>query len=516
MARFPRGIQPAVGPLGGSGKALEHIATSLDGIKEGVEGLGQDRGDLHVRLKRALVDGTPDQVLWVVIRNSTEALSFNNYNRFLELVVCGQRPKDSEENDAKTSGQAKLGQLRKRALPFPDVEMYRVLKTATEAFMMVNCGVAIDFEKLVGDLGEERRRLGREVTIEEMAEAWNEEYLTGVNGGTDLMIPYLAPVAKNLKDVRVVDAPTDLPQAQDCYGIIRKKLTNPCLMELIWSYWMEEAMLVQTANTISLRFQNKRGPAERDPLAHLAIDPLRPLSNLLWGYVQDEQHRLSVQRRAYEYDHEYGLPLYGKAVAGLRPADTRTKFLEAFHNLLRLCTIFYKQDDDTTVIADGFPVLNGLKEVHLLLSEGAHNQYGDLPWTARQEMLMQQWLLARPEMREFLPSRIMVAYPEPWMDQVDTMKKLQGWNDVSVMHFGDLADFGEKVLLSVRFGNWNDIHDRDFAANWARYWRPEIQGYIHAYRTVTGVDLAAGSAAVDATPPAVHIRRRLELQRKAS
>ena len=64
------------------------------------------------------------------------------------------------------------------------------------------------------------------------------------------------------------------------------------------------------------------------------------------------------------------------------------------------------------MVADGFPVLNALSEVHLLLTQGAHNQYGDLPWTARQEMLMQQWLLARPEMREFLPRRIMVDYPE--------------------------------------------------------------------------------------------------------
>ena len=79
--------------------------------------------------------------------------------------------------------------------------------------------------------------------------------------------------------------------------------------------------------------------------------------------------------------------------------DTRSKFLEAFHHLLRLCTVFYKQDDDTTVKADAFPVLNALKEVHLILSQGAHNQFGDLPSTARIEMLMQQWLLARPEFR---------------------------------------------------------------------------------------------------------------------
>ena len=53
---------------------------------------------------------------------------------------------------------------------------------------------------------------------------------------------------------------------------------------------------------------------------------------------------------------------------------------------------------------------------------------------------MQQWLLARPEFREFLPTRIMVAYPEPWMDRVDAMKRLQGWTDTSVLHFRNLAD----------------------------------------------------------------------------
>ena len=29
-----------------------------------------------------------------------------------------------------------------------------------------------------------------------------------------------------------------------------------------------------------------RGAGDRDPLANLEIDPLRPLNNLLWGYIQ--------------------------------------------------------------------------------------------------------------------------------------------------------------------------------------------------------------------------------------
>jgi len=199
-------------------------------------------------------------------------------------------------------------------------------------------------------------------------------------------------------------------------------------------------------------------------------------------------------------------------VPTLRPADSRSKFVEAFHNLLHMTSVFYKEDNDTTVIADGFPLLNALKEVHLLLAQGAHNQFGDLPWTARAEMLMQQWLLARPEMREFLQSRPMVPYKEAWMGQVDTMKSLQGWSDVTVTHFHDLATFGEQILLSIRYGDWIDLNDENHAKNWARYWRPEIQSYIHAYRTVTGIDLSNPDT-VDYTMPAVHLQKRLALQR---
>jgi hypothetical protein len=184
--------------------------------------------------------------------------------------------------------------------------------------------------------------------------------------------------------------------------------------------------------------------------------------------------------------------------------------LEAFHNLLRICSTFYKQDDDTTIVSDAFPVLNSLKETHLILTQGAHNQYGDLPWTSRLEMMIEEWILARPEIREFLPSRVMVAYPEEWMDRVEAMKKFQGWDDTPVLHFRDLGIFGEQILLTVRFGLWTNIIDPVVAKNWVRYWRPEIQGYLHAYRAVTGVDLTREQT--DVVMPSVHLRRRLEEQ----
>jgi hypothetical protein len=66
-------------------------------------------------------------------------------------------------------------------------------------------------------------------------------------------------------------------------------------------------------------------------------------------------------------------------------------------------------------------------------------------------------------------------------------------------------------LLSIRFGRWTDEIHQENAANWARYWRPEVQGYVYAYRAATGVDLAAAnvSGQVNATLPSVLLRQRL-------
>jgi hypothetical protein len=335
-------------------------------------------------------------------------------------------------------------------------------------------------------------------------------YLWRVWAGDDEflhVLPYLALVRLQLRDVAIVGADRDEDEAANiCQGIIAEKLAYPCFLELLWSYWLEEGNLVQTLNAITWRFQNRTtAPPGRDPLAGLEIDPLRRLNNLLWGWIQDTQHRLTIARRAYEYDHEYGLVLASKPGHPVRGADSRSRFIEAFHNLLCVCAEFFVRDDDTTVIADGFSVLNALKETHNILTQGAHNQYGDLPWTARHEMLMNQWILARPEMRDFLPTRAMVVEPEPWISRVDAMNKLQGWSDTAVLHFRDLAAFGEQLLLSIRFGNWT-VEDRpDNAANWARYWRPEIQRYTFAYRAVTGVDLIRQA---DPAIPGFHLRRR--------
>lgn len=500
------------------GKVADEIADSF--VNLGSTIASQLTNTVNARLQPVTSPVSYDIALWLIIKKSTDDLRFSRYQDFMDAIFCG-KPNLELTGGLMAAQIAKLD--KRRALPFMGVDAYRSVKVATEAFVMVNCmaDLAISEEDLL--------KIGQSVTInngvpdEATVTEWWKEYRRNASGAVEPYIPYLSVIRRKLGDSPIktttfgdlfdeyatngVTTQTD----STCYGIIQEKLNNPCFLELIWSYWHEESMMVQGLNSISRRFQNIKGPKAVDPLSNLEIDPLRPLSNLFWGYIQDEQHLLTVRRRAYEYDHHYGISLQGTAVQNMRFADSRSKFIEAFHMLLNQTHQFYKQADDMTVNPDGFPILNALRETHLILSEGAHNQYGDLPSTSRAEMLMQQWLLARPEFREFLPTRIMVAYPEPWMDRVSSLNNLMGWTKTSVLHFHDLAVFGEQLLLTIRFGNWANVFDSNAAANWARFWRPQVQSYIHAYRAATGVDLTntIPGGRVDAQAPSVHLYRRL-------
>ncbi len=475
-------------------------------------------------LQRASANATTDQALWVAIRNRTNALSFDRYEKFIDLVFCDQ----SDENPRAPRLRAGLlgnvldretAQAITRKLPLLNIHgpyAYSVLKLATQVFLTLEAGIWIKEHKWEGrpllDLQNQEKEQYRlndpSATFQGLTDRL-AEYLVG--SGDRERLPYLNRIVGSVLALNAEEQEEVLPY---CHGVLQHRLTQPSLIELIWSYWHEEGMLAQTMNAIAMRFQNQRsGP--NDPLAELEIDPLRPLNNIIWGYVQDEHNRLTVRRRAFEYDHHYGLKLLGRAVPELQTADSRSKFLEAFHNLLHRTAVFYREDSDTTVIAEAFPLLNALKDVHLLLAEGAHNQYGDLPWTARGEMLTQQWMLARPEMREFLRGRHMVPYQEKWMGAVDAMKKLHGWTDTTISHFQELAVDGERLLLSIRFGDWSELDNiEEQARNWARYWKPEVQRYLYGYLAATGVDLMADvtdnrEAAMRYLQPSTLLQRRL-------
>jgi len=501
-------LQPPTTPIGDS--------TSISVITRLIE------TESKVTLQRTFAGRTDDRALWTAIRNRTAAIGFDRYKAFIDCVFCvnqEQGPFTDIRNKilsyVSTDCVDDLNNQKQR-LSIYGPYAYGVLKLATQTFLTLESGVVMrdtDRKPKIFDEEKERIRLN-DFSLD--FDTLNSE-LRAYLGNGEQHLPYLDRIVKNLVTLDGRKPKEVLPY---CFGVLQFRLTSPSLIELIWSYWLEEGMLVQTMNAIALRFQNRRG-SQNDPLGELEFDPLRPLNNLIWGFIQDEHNRLTVPRRAHEYLHHYGLSLMGKAVPDLNPADSRSKFIEAFHNLLSAAARFFKEDSDTTVIADAFPLLNALKEVHLILAEGAHNQFGDLTWTARAEMMTIQWMLARPEMKEFLRGRYMVPYQEEWMGAVDSMKKLQSWTDTTVTHFYELAVTGERILLSIRYGDWSDIENiEDQAKTWARSSKPEIQRYIHGYRTVTGVDLAADitdsrDAATRYLQPSMLLQRRLTGQNSA-
>jgi hypothetical protein len=483
------------GDFGGGGSGDNgNDGTDGGGFGNGSPPDGSEGRPFTVRLDRSREDPRvrTEVALWTLIEQSTERLSFRRYADFLDKLLT---PKGHgllwlgvPEREPRYKRDAQFA----RPYSVYGSDAYDLLRGATTVFMMHEAGTLNDLEWLLRDaerfdhegdreaahiIRRDEEVIKRRYPILELNNIKREyEGLLVEDGQVRKEIrtlPYLALIREKLSELRIKDG-LNLGTCPDQYGILSGRL-DPVMIELIWSYWYEQGMLVQTMNAIALRFQNKRSADLADALLTLALDPLRPLSNLFWGWIQDEGSRLTIARRAYEYDQQYGLTLSGKAVPELKSVDRRSKFIECFHNLLHECIGFFKERDNLTVKADGFPLLNSIKDLHLLLATGANNQFADLTWVARQEMMIMQWLLARPEFREFLGNRLMVPYQEPWMDRVDTMRMLQRWGDASITSFYYLARFGERILLSLRYGNWSEIIDPHTAAGWADRWRSEIQ-----------------------------------------
>ncbi|MCI5158811.1 MAG: hypothetical protein D3906_10310, partial [Candidatus Electrothrix sp. AUS1_2] len=308
-----------------------------------------------VTLQRSKSFPTDDQALWATIRNSTNAVRFERYQQFIELVFNGNITPLPQQQQAEYFSHPSLSKLN-----IYGSYSYAVLKIATQAFLTLQCGLKpleSDLpDKISSFLNEKYRPANSDEEARRSFEVTNlgkqlKQYMGGENGN----LPYLNRIASALLTIgpdKKIDDYETLPYYN---YILQHRFTNPSLIELIWSYWHEEGMLAQTMNAIALRFQNQRsGP--NDPLAELEIDPLRPLNNMIWGFVQDRYNQLSVSRRAAEYGHQYGLRLLGRAVPELQIADNRSKFIEAFHNLLYRTAVFYREDADTTVVSNAFPL----------------------------------------------------------------------------------------------------------------------------------------------------------------
>jgi hypothetical protein len=294
-----------------------------------------------VTLQRSFVGRTDDRALWTAIRNRTAAVGFERYKKFINCIFSCGSPVDINKflpnggsAFAQTQGLDRCLDQRdlsdptdKRQLSIYGPYAYSILKLATQVFLTLESGVVIRDPRegpKIFDIEKERIRLN-DFSPDLLGEL-KRELGTYLVGPTD-HLPYLDRILTNLITLDDDEDPKEvLPY---CIGVLQHRLTSPSLIELIWSYWLEEGMLVQTMNAIARRFQNRRG-SPNDPLGELEFDPLRPLNNLIWGFIQDEHNRLTVPRRAHEYLHHYGISLVGKAVPDLNPADSRSKFIEAF------------------------------------------------------------------------------------------------------------------------------------------------------------------------------------------
>jgi hypothetical protein len=71
-------------------RATDLLITKAADISDGITEISDGMKDgTPVALQRAAIPATDDVSLWVVIRKSTEALKFANYNRFMNAVLCG-------------------------------------------------------------------------------------------------------------------------------------------------------------------------------------------------------------------------------------------------------------------------------------------------------------------------------------------------------------------------------------------------------------------------------------------
>ena len=159
--------------------------------------------------------------------------------------------------------QAKRAELLGATIGY-GVDAYNLLKYATQAFLLLETGVVIRTPRRGDPTLPRTRRIHESVDTSERLKQRLTDYLSATNGN----VPYLQRIVNALA-VTVED------DSLFC-NALTYRFSCPSMLELIWSYWHEEGMLVQTMNAICMRFQNRRGPSERDPLANLEIDPLRP------------------------------------------------------------------------------------------------------------------------------------------------------------------------------------------------------------------------------------------------
>jgi hypothetical protein len=272
---------------------------------------------------------------------------------------------------------------------------------------------------------------------------------------------------------------------------------------------MEMAMLDQGMKLICRRFQNLKTPSVRNQLENFEVSHLRPLSNLLWGYINDDGNRVSLNRRVLEYKHQYGLEVSGTAIKKMDAIDIRSTFLEQFHQFLNKLHLYYQEESNRDIKPNAYPIKYITEDLQRILQSGAHNQFSDLTIATRTDFMTIQWILSRPEMKHFINSREEIGYKEEWMGTMEALRNMQGWGNDDLNSYYECAVRGERLLLAIRYSNSITTHSmenlEEKVKNWARDIKEDVMIYTHAYLSITGVDLSKSGSS---TQPATFIERK--------
>src|SRR5262245_45891249 len=86
------------------------------------------RSALPVALTRTELPLTKEVAFWGVIRSASERISFNEYEKVINRFCCG-------------TAQELTDLRRQYNLPFWRVDAYELLKSATDLFLRMRCGL---------------------------------------------------------------------------------------------------------------------------------------------------------------------------------------------------------------------------------------------------------------------------------------------------------------------------------------------------------------------------------------
>src|SRR4051812_44107436 len=119
-------------------------------------------------MTRTKVPETPDEILWMVIRKSTSSLGFNAYQSFMDQVFgnAGRVRQLSKRQPMMQVDGVDVNEVLVEPFGFSSLDAYKVLRVATEAFVVTHCGVLPRERPLHVHGQEEEARFGHQLPHE--------------------------------------------------------------------------------------------------------------------------------------------------------------------------------------------------------------------------------------------------------------------------------------------------------------------------------------------------------------